>query len=67
MFTMLNRETTHHDVHSQCMCHVVFTDGDQQDHCRHELEMIKCRCVVPESHEDEDSQIHGVSDGEFVK
>ena len=44
----------YHDVHSQYMYHVVFTDGDQQDYWRHELEMIKCRCVVSESDEDED-------------
>ena len=44
----------YHDVHAQYMYHVVFTDGDQQDYWRHELEMIKCRCVVSESDEDED-------------
>ena len=42
----------YHDIHAQYMYHVVFTDGDQQDYWHHELEMIKCRCIVSESDED---------------
>ena len=42
----------YHDVHAQYMYHVVFTDGDQQDYWRHELEIIKYRFTVSESDED---------------
>ena len=35
-----------HDVYAQYMYHVVFEDGDEQDYWRHELEMIRCQCVV---------------------
>ena len=34
-----------HDIHAQYMYHVEYSDGDECDYWRHELEMIKCRCV----------------------
>ena len=38
-----------HEVHAQYMYHVVYTDGDECDYWRQELEMIRCRCVdVPD-------------------
>lgn len=33
-----------HEVHAQYMYHVVYTDGDECDYWRQELEMIRCRC-----------------------
>ena len=36
-----------HEVHAQYMYHVVYTDGDEEDYWRHELEMIQCRCKEP--------------------
>ena len=38
-------EVIYHDVHAQYMYRVVFTDDDCCDYWRHELEMVKCRCV----------------------
>ena len=45
-----------HDVHAQYMYRVVYSDGDEEDYWRHELEMIKCRCrEVDPSDSDSDS------------
>ena len=45
-------EVIYHDVNSQYMYEVVFSDGDSCDYWRHELEMVKCRC---ESNSDSDA------------
>ena len=38
------RQVKFHEIYSQYMYHVVFSDNDKQDYWRHELEVIKCRC-----------------------
>ena len=44
-----------HDIHAQYMYHVRFSDGDEQDYWRHELEMVKCRCGEVDTGSDSDS------------
>ena len=37
-------ELKFHDVHAQHVHHVVYSDGDECDYWRHELEVVKCCC-----------------------
>ena len=38
-----------HEIYTQYMYHVVFSDNDKQDYWRHELEVIKYRCDEEDS------------------
>ena len=44
------RQVKFHEIYSQYMYDVVFSDNDKQDYWRHELEVIKCR------YDEEDSE-----------
>jgi len=49
-------EVRFHDIHAQYMYHVVYTDGDECDYWRHELEDVRCTCRnPPTSDSDSDS------------
>ena len=48
-------EVLFHDVHTQYMYRVVYSDGDVCDYWRHELEMIKCTCSL--SSDDSDPEL----------
>ena len=37
-------EVKFHDIHAQYMYHVVYSDGDECDYWRHELEDVKYTC-----------------------
>ena len=37
-------EVRFHEIYAQYMYHVTYTDGDEQDYWKHELDMITCRC-----------------------
>ena len=37
-------EIKFHDIHAQYMFHAVYSDGDECDYWRHELEDVRCTC-----------------------